>query len=65
MNKELKHFRESKNMSQLEFSQVIGVSLSYYTKIEGLNRNPSFNFLKKIKNAFSDIDIEKIFFNIN
>lgn len=55
-------FRVSNNLTQLEISKKIGISHSYYSKIELGIRNPSFDFLFKFKNTFKDANIDKIFF---
>lgn len=56
-------FRNSKNLTQRQMSQKIGVTLSYYSKIELSLRNPSYDFIKKFKTAFKSADIERIFFS--
>ncbi len=62
MESKLKIFRESQNLSQKEMSEKLGVSLSYYSKVENGVRNSSFDFLKKIKETFPDISIDNTFF---
>ncbi len=46
---ELKVYREGLGMTQEEMALSIGVSKSYYIKVEEGYRNPSYNFLKKFK----------------
>lgn len=58
----LKEFRESLNLSQIEMAKKIGVSKSYYSKVESGFRNPSYAFLVKIKNKFPNINIDNLFF---
>ena len=43
-------------------AEHIGVSASYYYKVESGSQNPSYEFLKKIKKAFPNISIDKVFF---
>lgn len=64
MNETLVNFRNTKNMTQLQFARHIGVSQSFLSKVELGDRQPSFAFMQKLKNAFSDADIDKLFFNI-
>lgn len=61
MNQQLVEFRKSLCLSQLEMAESLGVSKSYYTKIELGLRNPSYNFIQKFKAKYS-ADIENIFF---
>ena len=49
-------------MSQVQFARYIGVSTSFLSKIELGDRQPSFAFMQKLKKAFEDVDIDKIFF---
>lgn len=62
MNETLVNFRNTKKMSQLQFARHIGVSLSFLSKVELGARQPSFSFMKKLKSAFNDVDIDEIFF---
>lgn len=61
MNK-LLEFRNKLNKSTTEMALIIGVSKSYYEKIEYKERNPSYNFITKFKRAFPNADVDKIFF---
>lgn len=65
MTDNLINFRIRKNKTIIEISKDIGVSSSYYVKIEQAKRNPSYNFLIKFKEAFPDASIDKIFFDSN
>lgn len=58
----LKEFRENLGLSQNHIAREIGVSKSYYSKVESGFQNPSFEFLKKFKLRFSDVDIDEMFF---
>ena len=55
-------FRVSLNKSTTEMAAIIGVSKSYYEKIEYEDRNPSYNFITKFKAAFPKADVDYIFF---
>lgn len=59
---QLKKFRKGMNLTQTEMSKIIGVSFSYYSKIESSKRSPSYEFLKKVKKAYPKISIDEIFF---
>ena len=60
--KYLKDLRESLNLSKREMAKKIGISFSYYEKIESGERYASRNFLIKLKQNFPQFDIN-IFFN--
>lgn len=61
MKESLIEFRKSLDLSQDEMAKFIGVSKSYYSKIELGLRNPSYNFIQKFKSKFST-NIDSIFF---
>ena len=58
---ELKKFRMSMNFTILEMSNEIGVSKSFYEKIESGIRKPSRNFIEMLKKRFPQFDTN-IFF---
>lgn len=58
----LEEFRKAKGLMQTEMASLIGVSKSYYSKIERGFREPSYSFLKKLKECFREINIDKTFF---
>ena len=57
-------FRGEIGLTTEEMAKPIGVSKSFYEKIEGGQRNPSYGFISKFKEAFPDAENE-IFFNNN
>lgn len=61
MNKRLINFRMNARMSPEKMAESIGVSESYYRKIEYGDRNPSYNILRKFKDAFPDTDTDYLF----
>lgn len=63
MNKLLIKFRNSLGLTIVEMAEKIGVSASFYEKIEYGDRNPSFNFITAFKKAFPTIDVDGFFFN--
>lgn len=60
--KALKQFRESLRLNQKEMAIQIGVSASYYYKIESGMQTPSYEFMRKMKDRFPNISIDKMFF---
>jgi DNA-binding XRE family transcriptional regulator len=62
MNTKLVQFRKSLGLTQEKMAQKLGLSTSFYMKIEGGVRNPSFNFIQKFKKVF-DVNINNIFFD--
>lgn len=58
----LSKYRISKNLSMKKMADKIGVSKSYYEKIEYGDRKPSYNFISKFSLQFPDADIDILFF---
>jgi putative transcriptional regulator len=58
-------FRKEKKLSVPDMAVRIGISESYYEKIEYGDRSPSYNFLTKFKRAFPESDAEEIFLSQN
>lgn len=58
----LQGFRIDLELSQDQMAKEIGVSKSYYSKIESGFQNPSFEFLKKLKMRFPEVNIDEMFF---
>ena len=52
----IKFKRMDKNISQKEFSRMLGISQSKYSKIENGIMEPSF-FLLQIKSRYLEIDL--------
>lgn len=61
-NVRLAHFRLISGLTLKEMANKVGVSKSYYEKIEAGIRNPSFNFIDKFKSKFKDVDTDFLFF---
>lgn len=61
-NASLIEFRKSLNLKQNEIAKEIGVSPSYYYKVESGYQNPSYEFLLKFKKKFPNVSVDKIFF---
>lgn len=64
-NQNLILFRKEKELSIYDMAKKIGISESYYEKIEYGNRSPSFNFLIKFRKAFPESNIDDIFLSQN
>lgn len=64
-NDNLSRFRLLSGLTLKEMADKVGVSKSYYEKIEAGIRNPSFNFIEKFKSKFKDVDADSLFFTQN
>lgn len=62
MNTRLKEFRKSKGKSQEAMAKTIGITLSMYEKVENGKAGASAAFMKRIKTAYPDADINFLFF---
>jgi putative transcriptional regulator len=58
----LKRFRHENGLSQNDMATRLGISKSFYEKIEYGDRNPSRDFLQRFKEAFPSYDMN-IFFD--
>lgn len=63
MHNFLLQFRKNRGFTQEDFANEIGITLTYYSKIELGLRNPSYNFLNKFKHVFPESSVDEIFFN--
>lgn len=54
---EFKKLRVEENITLKEMAEKLGISESLYQKLEYGIRQPSVKVLKKLKEAFPDIDI--------
>lgn len=54
-------FRNNRYISQKEIAKVLGISLSYYQKVEGGFATPGYGLLKKISKEFKDFDFNELF----
>ncbi len=50
-------------MSQKNMAKRIGVSPSYYYKVESGYQNSSYEFLAKFKRSFPNASVDQIFFS--
>ncbi len=58
----LKDLRRSKGLKQVEMAKVIGVSVSYYYKVESGSLTPSYQFMRKLKDRFPKVCVDEMFF---
>ena len=61
-NNKLTELRKSENLTIEEMANRLVISGSFYHKIEIGERNPSYNFIKKLKKEFPHINIDTLFF---
>lgn len=57
----LKEFRERRGLNQRDMAKAVGVSYSYYTKVETGQKNPGYGFLKNLKVCFPGFDLNDLF----
>ncbi len=57
----LKEYRISIGKTQNEMAELWGITLSFYTKIENGDRNPSIKNIKEFKNRFPTANTDEIF----
>jgi len=67
MNKQTKliAYRKDKKLTMERISTLMGVSRSYYEKVEYGSETAGLGFIKKFMTAFPDADIIEIFFKEN
>lgn len=59
----LKEFRKSKGLSQDKMSKILNITLSMYEKVENGRVGASAAFMKRLKAAFPDANINFLFFS--
>lgn len=59
----LKNFRLGKSISKDKIARIIGVSLSFYEKVENGHVNASRGFMEKLKIAYPEVNIDELFFS--
>lgn len=59
--KNLKNFRTSLNKSQNEMANILGITLSFYSKLELGIKNPSLKTIKIFKEKFPTANVDNIF----
>lgn len=61
-NTSLSEYRKLNKLTLREMAAKIGVSQTFYNKIEYGDRNPSYDFIKRFCVAFPKANIRNIFF---
>lgn len=61
----LREFRKSHNLTQEAMANVLGITVSMYEKVEGGRANASSAFMKRVKRAFPEVNIDNIFFAVD
>ncbi len=57
----LREYRLSINKTQEEMAKIWGITLSFYSKIECGDKNPSIQNLREFKKRFPMADTDEIF----
>ncbi|MBO0458375.1 helix-turn-helix transcriptional regulator [Enterococcus hulanensis] len=57
----LKGFRHQMGLTQRQMAEALNLSYGYYRQMENDFRKPSFEILVRIKEKFSEIDMNKLF----
>lgn len=61
----LKEFRKEKGLSQEKMAKTLDITLSMYEKVEGGRAGASAAFMRRLKTAFPDANIDYLFFADN
>lgn len=61
MREKLRSYRLSINKTQNEMAEIWGITLSFYSKIESGDKNPSIQNLKQFKKKFPTANADEIF----
>ncbi len=57
----LQAFRKEKDLTQEQMARELDITVAHYKAVEYGIRNPSFEFLERLKNKFPKCNIDKIF----
>ena len=61
----LREFRKEKGLSQEKMAKILDITLSMYEKVEGGRAGASAAFMRRLKNAFPEVNIDTLFFAAN
>ena len=61
IREKLRDYRLSINKTQDEMAKIWGITLSFYSKIESGDKNPSIDKIKKFKKCFPTANTDEIF----
>ena len=57
----LKEYRQKLGITQCQMAETLKLSYGYYRQLENDFRKPSFEILVRIKEEFSELDMNKLF----
>ena len=57
----LQAFRKEKDLTQKQMARELDRTVAHYKAVEYGIRNPSFEFLERLKNKFPKCNVDKIF----
>ena len=58
----LREFRKEKGLSQEKMAKILNITLSMYEKVESGRTGASAAFMRRLKKAFPDANIDFLFF---
>ncbi len=61
----LREFRKEKGLSQEKMAKILDITLSMYEKVEGGRAGASAAFMRRLKKAFPEVNIDSLFFAVN
>ena len=61
----LREFRKEKGLSQEKMAKILDITLSMYEKVEGGRAGASAAFMRRLKKAFPEVNIDSLFFAAN
>lgn len=59
----LQLFRKANNLTQEQMAKELNVTVAHYKAVEYGIRNPSFEFMERLKIRFPKSNIDKIFYS--
>ena len=59
----LREFRKEKGLSQEKMAKTLDITLSMYEKVESGRTGASAAFMRRLKTAFPEVNIDLIFFD--
>lgn len=59
----LQLFRKANNLTQEQMAKELNVTVAHYKAVEYGVRNPSFEFMERLKIRFPKSNIDKIFYS--
>ena len=59
----LKAYRTSRGLTVERLARTLDMSVSYVSQIENGHAAPALGFMRKLKTAYPDINIDRVFFS--